>query len=218
MSVTRIIGATIATALAAVTVSGIALLIARDFGELGATVSAGLRYFESSREERPGKIENIMKRYDGITFFKHVPIAGTSHKVTTGIAYASADDVVNHKTKNRWCYLADQQGKLTKQIDLGKQAGNGKPVYSDLTRIPESEFKALGLSAVKLASLARSHCFLQGFDPKKTKVSDAETKAKRKSKTKAKVKARMRKRPPAHVWQLPRIWRSQRAGKTPRQI
>lgn len=200
MSVFRILGLGLATTLTLATMTGITALVASDFGDLGEGLNSLRQVFSQSAPEQQSFVskDSALNGADNISFFKSVPIEGTSFMVTTGIAFASVEDVVAGKSKNRWCYIRHQYENVNRQIDLGKQEGDGKPKYHDPTRLPDSELRLLGLSATRLAELARSHCFLGGFDPRQ--ITEPETK---------------RLLPP-RVWKLPRIWRSQ-PGRKPSQ-
>jgi len=173
----RLLGIATATVFTGSVVIGIASLIANDFGDLEKGFSWAQQTFSTARS-KPELIEkdSPLRNADNITFFKSVPIEGTTLTVTTGISFASANDVANGKTKLRWCYIMYDIGKLDKRISLGRQTDNAKPVYDDPTRLPENELKALGLSVTRLASLARSHCFLGGFDPRSTTNQQSQTK------------------------------------------
>lgn len=165
--ITRMFGIATATIFTMAVVIGIATIIASDFGDVKLGFNWAQQTFFSAKSETSfiGK-NHPLRNADNITFFKSVQIKGTKLKVTTGIAFASPDDVLKGKTKSRWCYIMHHDGKLEKRISLGRQDGQSKPRYSDLTQLPKSELKALGLSTERLAAIARSHCYLSGFDPR----------------------------------------------------
>lgn len=165
--ITKILGIATATVFTGGIVTGIAILIASDFGDVRLGLNWAQQTFSSAKSETSfiGK-NHPLQNADNITFFKSVPIKGTKLKITTGIAFASPDDVLKGKTKSRWCYIIRRDGTLDKRINLGRQNGQSKPNFSDLTQLPESELKALGLTAERLVAIARSHCYLNGFDPR----------------------------------------------------
>lgn len=202
MSISRILGLALATTLTVATMTGITALITHDFGDVGQGLNWVRQAFSQSASQGQQLIgkDSALNGADNITFFKSVPIDGTKFEVTTGIAFASVDDVVAGNSKSRWCYIRHRHNNVHRQIELGRQDGKGKPEYYDPTRIPEHELKLLGLDAARLAELARSHCFLSGFDPRKANAKDAKT------------------APPPRVWQLPRIWRGQPDDNVARQV
>lgn len=164
----RFLGGVTAAVFTTTAVTGIALLIGADFEELGT----GWKHLsdwwnkEPEQEVNLGKAE-ALKGADNITFFKKEPISGSSLQVTTGIAFASIDDVVAGKTINRWCYIQSGNGKFTQRLDLGSQTGVGRPNYTDPTIFTKKQLEGFDLTVEQLASLSRSHCLLEGFDPRK---------------------------------------------------
>lgn len=198
----RLVGTATAAVFTGVVVTGIAALIASEFGDVEKGISWAQQTLSAYRSS-PSSIDkdSPVRNADNITFFKSLPIEGTTHQVTTGISFASAEDLANGKTKSRWCYILYENGKLEKRISLGKQSGQSKPVYDDPTRLPESELKSLGLTATRLASLARSHCFLGGFDPRSS-TKNQQSKAK----------------PPPRVWNWERPYSPYKQKKQERNI
>lgn len=163
----RMIGGATATIFTAVAVTGIAALIVSDFGEIQTGWKHVSDWFETKPEPALtlGKAE-ALKDADNITFFHSEEIEGSDLKVTTGIAFASVEDVVAGKTINRWCYIQSGTAKFTERLDLGGQKGLGSPKYTDTTIFTAEQLKGFGLDAEQLAGLARSHCLLKGFDPR----------------------------------------------------
>lgn len=203
--IVRFIGGLTATVFTGITVIGIAALIGGDFEELGT----GWKHISDWWDKQPKKEislgkADVLKGADNITFFKKEAIAGSSLQVTTGIAFASIEDVVAGKTINRWCYIQSADGKFTKRLDLGSQSGRGSPQYTDPTIFTEKQLEGFGLSVEELASLSRSHCLLEGFDPR----SLNEKKLSRVSPPKKK-QGNLKKPAKVWNWQAPNLWRGE---------
>lgn len=191
--ITRAFGTAVATLFAGLCMIGIAALIASDFMDL----TKGWRHLSAwyqTSESDPNLLgkSDALKNADNITFFSSVPIEGTGLSVTTGIAFASAEDIVKGKTKNRWCYIKRHVGKAGKQLDLGTQAGDAEPVYTDPTVFTAEQLKGFGLHVGRLAELARSHCLLTGFDPRVNSTTPR--------RPPPEVRRKKPKRAPAKVW------------------
>lgn len=165
----RLLGGTAAVVFTGATVTGAALLIASDFADFSSAWNKFSVWMNKPVLQKPvslGEAE-ALKGADNITFFHRAAVTGKPFEVTTGIAFANADDVIAGKTKNRWCYIQLGSGNFTQKLDLGSQSGSGKPVYVDTSTFTASQLRSTGMSAEALAKLARSHCLLKGFDPRK---------------------------------------------------
>ncbi|MEL7281865.1 MAG: hypothetical protein AAGK79_16015 [Pseudomonadota bacterium] len=169
--ITRILGGLAGTVFAGLTVLGITVLIASDFETLGPKIYR--LYAWTQAVPKPvmpklnlGKAQQLADA-DSITFFHKQPIKGSDLEVSTGIAFASLEDVVAGRTINRWCYIQVKSGShFTQKIDLGSQRGTARPKYTDTTVFRDDQLKGIDFSREELAKLARSHCLLKGFNPR----------------------------------------------------
>lgn len=190
----RILGVIVASIFTAACVLGISVLIASDFSSLGEHWIKFKSWYATPAPKTSllGKSE-ALKDAENITFFSTQPIEGSKLKVSTGIAFATAEDILAGKTSNRWCYIQSSSGNFTNRIDLGSQKGGEDPQYVDTSVYTKEQLSEFGFSAEHLASLARSHCLLEGFDPRARDVP----------KPKASENLRQRQTPknaPARVW------------------
>lgn len=159
----RVIGITLATALTAASVTGIAALIAKDFDRVFEPFTSGINT-ENTNIQYP--FEDI----DTINFFVSSPIDGTDSKITTGAAFSSAEDVANSNPASLWCYLSygGDDGAITSRLDLGGKSGPDAPVFTNLNDVLDEEFNIIGVDRTTLTRLALSHCKFANFDPKNT--------------------------------------------------
>ncbi|MCF6317111.1 MAG: hypothetical protein L3J30_12700 [Marinosulfonomonas sp.] len=158
----RIIGLTLATALTATTVTGIAALIAKDFDGV-------FEPFISGTGEANQNAQYPFDDIDTINFFVSSPIINTSLKIMTGAAFSSAKDVMNSNPTNLWCYLNyGESGAIKNRLDLGKKTGGDAPVFTELSGVPDEVFATIGIDRAATARLARSHCKFTNFDPRNT--------------------------------------------------
>jgi len=95
---------------------------------------------------------------EGFTFFLSEPVEETDLDVTTGIRFASADDVVAGKPEKFWCYLVYGTGALTRKLTLATKTADMRTVLADLTTITPGELTGTRLSAADLQALVASHC------------------------------------------------------------
>jgi len=164
----RLMGFCAAILFTGLCVVGISALIASDFEEVGVKLQGFYVWVQDiGQETRPslGKADALGNTSD-ITFFHKEPIAGTDLVVSTGIAFASLDDVIEGKTTTRWCYIQVKNGShVTKRIDLGSQSGRGQPKFNDTKSLTEEQLRGIDIPPDELDQIARSHCLLQGFDP-----------------------------------------------------
>lgn len=109
---------------------------------------------------------NALETRQEITFFVQEPIAGSAFVVTTGVAYATVADLTSGNALRYWCYINGRAaGGITPRIELGTQDGNADPGYASASDFSEADIAGFGLSAERLAELARSHCRFGSIDP-----------------------------------------------------
>lgn len=107
---------------------------------------------------------------EGLTFFLSERVEGTDLDVTTGIRFASADDVVAGKPDKHWCYIdygagVGGTGALTRKLTLATKAADELAVPADLSSLTADDLTGTGLSSAALQALVASHCrFEGGFD------------------------------------------------------
>lgn len=156
----RAIGIALISSFVFVTVTGIALVIALDFvGEEIISKFVRERWVTRAEVVSATGLENARD----ITFFTEAQVMGSPVTVNTGIRFATIDDLVAKKEAARWCYVVLQAGgSLPRQLTLASQDGAGRPTYKDLSVYPESEFVLLGVDALALATIARTHCRFSG--------------------------------------------------------
>ncbi len=158
----RIIGLTLATALTAATVTGIAALIAKDFDGV-------FEPFMSGSDAGNAIIQYPFEDIDTINFFVRSPIDGVDSIITTGAAFSTAEDVANSNPSSLWCYLNyGEDGAVRNRLDLGGKLGADAPVFTNLNDVPDENFNIIGVDRTTLARLARSHCKFANFDPRNT--------------------------------------------------
>lgn len=203
----RIIGVIVASTFTAVCVLGISVLIASDFSSLGEHWIKFKSWYETPvpKTSLLGK-SDALKDAENITFFSTQPIEGSKLKVSTGIAFATAEDILAGKTSNRWCYIQSSSGNFTNRIDLGSQNGKEDPQYVDTSAYTKEQLSEFGFSAERLASLARSHCLLEGFDPRARDVPKPKTSKNLRQK-------QTRKNAPVRVWNWKRPYLPSRVTK-----
>ncbi len=104
------------------------------------------------------EFEAAFSDVDNFNFFKSKPIEGTALIATTGVEFATANDVLSATTARHWCYILYGSGTISSRLDLGAQEGHAAPVYADLGDISDDRLSDIGLSAERLRAIARSHC------------------------------------------------------------
>ena len=112
------------------------------------------------------EFEMAFKDVDDFNFFKSVPVTETLLTIVTGINFASARNVLSGTTAKHWCYFTFGRGKVQKRLDLGSQKNQSAPVFADLIDISSDDLGEIGLSAVRLRAIAKSHCRFGAFNPK----------------------------------------------------
>lgn len=95
---------------------------------------------------------------EGFTFFLAEPVEGTDLDVTTGIRFASADDVVAGKPDKHWCYLDYGTGALTRKLTLATKAADELAVPADLSSLTADDLTGTGMTSAVLQTLVASHC------------------------------------------------------------
>lgn len=100
---------------------------------------------------------------DEINLFRREPVAGFG-TIVTGAKFALTDGDMEAKAASQWCYVAYGGGVTSSRIDLGAQDGTSTPTYSDFQTIPQEVLGKLGVSASRLADLAKANCRFGTFD------------------------------------------------------
>lgn len=95
---------------------------------------------------------------EGFTFFLNEPVEGTDLDVTTGIRFATADDVVAGKPEKFWCYLMIGQGAVTRKLTLANKAHGERAVPADLSAISSDVLSGMNLTQADIPPLVASHC------------------------------------------------------------
>ena len=101
---------------------------------------------------------------ESFNFFRTQPVEGTSLTVITGVAFASALDVVDGEPSNLWCYINDGHGAVSRRITLANMQAGQPPSYTDFSSLSGEAAQGLPLRAERLAALAQSHCQFTNFD------------------------------------------------------
>jgi hypothetical protein len=161
---TRILGTAFAIGITAVTSTGILTLIAYEFlGDTGMTaIWKALQ--ESSIPAAASEAFNPDKE---IHFFEKVAVADSDFNVITGAAYAHVAAVSAKKPLRQWCYIAVEEDTpgLSARVDLGNQDGDEPAVFTAIAGLTSPGLEKRGLSASRLAALARTHCRFGKLDP-----------------------------------------------------
>lgn len=159
----RVIGITLATALTTATVTGIAALIAKDFGEVFEPLTSGTG-------EANSVVQYPFEDIDTINFFVSSPVDDTGLKIMTGAAFSSTEDVVNSSPTSLWCYLNyGEAGAINNRLELGRKSRGDAPVFTGLSDVPDEVFSIIGVNRSTMERLARSHCKFTNFDPRNTR-------------------------------------------------
>jgi len=95
---------------------------------------------------------------EGFTFFLNEPVEGTDLDVTTGIRFATADDVVAGKPEKFWCYLMIGNGAVTRKLTLAAKTADALAVPADFSALTADELAGTGLRTADLQALVASHC------------------------------------------------------------
>jgi hypothetical protein len=95
---------------------------------------------------------------EGFTFFLNEPVEGTDLDVTTGIRFATAEDVVSGKPEKFWCYLMIGNGAVTRKLTLANKAHGELAVPADLSGIAPDALSGMSLKQADLPALVASHC------------------------------------------------------------
>jgi len=154
--IARIGGAALALILTAVTITGIVLLIALDF--LGEELLLKAWRAATAAPATRVAVPELASAKD-ITFFNTTPVPGRTFEITTGARFTDAMALQAGRVASRWCYIViTPRGGLPRQITLASQTGSGPPSYARLSSYSDAELGVLGISAVELEALARTHC------------------------------------------------------------
>nr|WP_306264913.1 hypothetical protein [Pararhizobium sp. IMCC3301] len=100
---------------------------------------------------------------DEINLFRRETVAGFG-TIMTGARFGLTDGDMTANATSQWCYVAYGSGVTSSRVDLGTQQGPGAPTFSDFETIPQEVLGALGVSAARLADLAKANCRFGIFD------------------------------------------------------
>lgn len=141
-------------------IAGIGALIATDlFGE--AWVGAVWERFIAPADS--GVDLSELESARDFSFFTETVASEAGLTVTTGVKFATFEDLLAGRESERWCYtILVRQGELLRQISLGTQTSGEAPNYTDLTAIRSDELAPFGLDSRTLAQIARSACRFKG--------------------------------------------------------
>ncbi len=129
-----------------------------------------LAMFGKWQPNKTSSATDLLKGIDEINFFRRVKVAGLG-SVMTGAKFNSSEDVINNTPAKRWCYITAGSGVATQHIDLGKQVQSTPPAFSDFQAVPQDVLDELGVTADRLASLARANCQFGEFDTRKKPIT-----------------------------------------------
>jgi len=101
---------------------------------------------------------------ENFNFFRTLPVEGTSLTVITGVAFASALDVVAGVPSSLWCYINDGHGAVSRRITLASMQAGQPPSYTDFSSLSGEAAQDLPVSPERLAALAQSHCQFTDFN------------------------------------------------------
>lgn len=106
------------------------------------------------------QLANALSEAKDISFFQKKKWFGTHIilVITTGTTFATANDLINGKVKNQWCYTTFENGGVSTKIDLGSKTGLGAPDFANLHNITNADLTQLGVDASGLSNIARTHC------------------------------------------------------------
>lgn len=115
--------------------------------------------------DQVSQFQAALEGAENFNFFRSQPVEGTNFTVITGVAFASALDVVAGAPSNLWCYINDGQGAVSRRITLAQLQVGQAPTFTNFSSLGGAEAQALPLSAERLAALAQSHCQFTDFNP-----------------------------------------------------
>ncbi|MGJ8527444.1 hypothetical protein [Maritalea sp.] len=106
------------------------------------------------------QLANALSEAKDISFFQNEKWFGTHVilLITTGTTFATANDLIDGKVKNQWCYTTFDNGGISTKIDLGSKTGLSAPDFADLKNITNAGLTQLGVDASGLSNIARTHC------------------------------------------------------------
>lgn len=102
---------------------------------------------------------------ENFNFFRSLAVEGTDIEVITGVAFATALDVVSGAPSNLWCYINDGNGAVSRRITLAQVQAGQAASFTDFGGLSDSEAQALPLSPERLGALAQSHCQFTDMNP-----------------------------------------------------
>lgn len=115
--------------------------------------------------EEVSEFRAALEGAENFNFFRSLPVEGTDLTVITGVAFASALDVVSGAPSHLWCYINDGNGAVSRRITLAQVQAGQDPSFTDFRALSGSETPTLPLSAERLTAFAQSHCQFTEFNP-----------------------------------------------------
>lgn len=120
---------------------------------------------DSENCEEVSEFRAALEGAENFNFFRSLPVDGTDLTVITGVAFASALDVVSGAPSHLWCYINDGHGPVSRRITLAQVQAGHDPTFTDFRNISGFETPTLPLNAERLTALAQSHCQFTEFNP-----------------------------------------------------
>ncbi|MFT6658556.1 MAG: hypothetical protein ACJAZW_001717 [Maritalea sp.] len=106
------------------------------------------------------QLANALSEAKDISFFQNENWFGTHVilVITTGTTFATANDLINGRVKNQWCYTTFDSGGVSTKIDLGSKTWLSAPDFAELNNISNAGLTQLGVDTSGLSNIARTHC------------------------------------------------------------
>ena len=114
--------------------------------------------------EEVSEFRAALEGAENFNFFRSLPVDGTDLTVITGVAFASALDVVSGAPSHLWCYINDGHGAVSRRITLAQVQAGHDPTFTNFRDLSGSDTPTLPLSAERLTALAQSHCQFTEFN------------------------------------------------------
>lgn len=148
-----------AAAVSACVIAGCSVIVADDL--IGLSVLS--TWFEKFQARPAAPLPATLVGTKDITFFAHVPIKNSEAEITTGVQYATPEDLLTGSEQKRWCYtFVPDEGVVSRRVDLGAKEGKAAPSYEALAGVTAADFAALGVTREELVRLARASCKFEG--------------------------------------------------------
>lgn len=107
-------------------------------------------------------LEDIFERIDSVSLFQNASVRDVG-VIVTGARFTSSQAVEENIATNKWCYIKTDGDIDSDHVTLGNQTGTEPPHYTDTNMISADVLTEIGVSAERLATLAKLHCRLKDF-------------------------------------------------------